>query len=169
VIGENDKAAKLILIIRDLLHSPKFKQEHRTSPEFGTNDHKINFVTTILLILRKSVRSAQPVLNEFFKDLGNGVLVTNSAFTQARGHLRYQAFTTLNQNNVNVFYSDKKYLTFEGFRVLSVDSSKFICLMHQKFIENLEQSNLPMVKLLKLWVNMVMGLHQSCMMYLIKL
>jgi len=93
----------------------KFKQEYRTNPEVGTNDRKINFITVILVILRKSVKSTQLVLNEFFKDLGNGIYAPNSAFTQARRHLRYQAFITLNQKAIiDVLYSDKDYHTFKG-------------------------------------------------------
>jgi len=87
VMEENDKAARVISIIRAHLHNPKFKQEHRTNSKVFTRNYKINFITVILLILRKSVKSAQLVLNEFFKDLGNGVYATSSAFTQARRHL----------------------------------------------------------------------------------
>jgi len=45
-----------------------------------------------LLILQKSIKPLQLVLNEFFKKLDNGVLVTKSAFTQARRHLKATAF-----------------------------------------------------------------------------
>ena len=125
VAGENDKAAKSISIIREYLHDPKFKEKHRTKSHFFTRHFKITFISLILLILRKSTKSAQLVLNEFFKDLGNGVLATNSAFTKARKHLRYQAFITLNQKAIiDVLYGNKKYHGFKGFRVLSVDGSK---------------------------------------------
>jgi hypothetical protein len=125
VAGENDKATHSISIIRDHLHDPEFKEEHRTNPKFFSRNYKINFISIILLILRKSVKSAQLVLNEFFKDLGNGVLATSSAFTQARSHLRYQAFIALNQKAIiDVLYGDQNYRGFKGFRVLSVDGSK---------------------------------------------
>ena len=125
VAGENDKVTRCISVIRDHLHDPEFKEEHRTNPKFFSRNYKINFIVVILLILRKSVKSIQLVLNEFFKDLGNGVLATNSAFTQARRHLRYQAFIALNQKAIiDVLYGDQNYRGFKGFRVLSVDGSK---------------------------------------------
>jgi Zn-dependent M32 family carboxypeptidase len=124
VIEENNKAVRLISIIRDHLHDQKFKEKHRTSSKVFVRSRKINFVTVILLVLRKSVKSAQLVLNEFFKDFCHGIQATNSAFTQARKHLQYQAFITLNQKIVDVLYSDYKYHHFKGFRVLSIDGSK---------------------------------------------
>ena len=120
VTDENDKTTRCISIIRDHLHNPKFKEEHRTKPSVFTRNYKINFISVILLILPKSVKSSQAVLNEFFKNLGNGVLATGSAFTQARRNLQYQAFITLNQKAIiDVMYGDLQYRGFKGFRVLS--------------------------------------------------
>ena len=80
---QNDKAAQSISITRDLLNDPKFIEEHRADPKFFTRQRKLGFVNVILLILQKSVKSLQLILNEFFKDLGNGVKSTSSAFTFA--------------------------------------------------------------------------------------
>jgi hypothetical protein len=56
-----------------------------------------------------SIKPLQLVLNEFFKKLDNGILVTKSAFTQARRHLKPEAFVTLNQKAVvDAFYADGK-------------------------------------------------------------
>lgn len=122
---QNDKAALSISTVRDLLNDLEFIEEHRTNPKFFTRQRKLGFINMILLILQKSVKSLQLILNEFFKDLGNGILVSKSAFTQARRHLRYQAFITLNQKAIiDVLYADKKYHNFKAFRVLSIDGSK---------------------------------------------
>jgi hypothetical protein len=43
----------------------------------------LDFVTVVLLILQKSIKPLQLVLNEFFKKLDNDIMVTKSAFTQA--------------------------------------------------------------------------------------
>ncbi|OQY50563.1 MAG: hypothetical protein B6247_21195, partial [Candidatus Parabeggiatoa sp. nov. 2] len=57
-----------------------------------------------------SIKPLQLVLNEFFKKLNNGVLVTKSAFTQARRHLKPEAFITLNQRAVlDVLYADDNF------------------------------------------------------------
>ena len=125
VAGESDKATRSISIIRALLLDDKFKQRHRINSKAFSRLFKLSFVTVILLILQKSVKSLQLTLNEFFKSVGNGVLVTNSAFTQARRKLLPEAFIELNQKGVvNVVYAEKDYHTFWGFRVIAVDGSK---------------------------------------------
>jgi len=81
LVDENDKATRSISIIRELLNDDKFKKEHRTASKFFSRNFKLNFVAVILLILQKSIKPLQLVLNEFFKKLDNGTSVTKSAFT----------------------------------------------------------------------------------------
>jgi hypothetical protein len=64
---ENDKACLSISIIRELLHDDSFKNKHRTASKFFSRKFKLDFVTVILLILQKSIKPLQLVLNEFFK------------------------------------------------------------------------------------------------------
>jgi len=105
------------------LRSKNFYLE--TSSRFFSRNLKLNFVTVILLILQKSVKSLQLVLNEFFNKLDNGTSVTKSAFTQARRHLKPEAFVTLNQKGViDVFYDKDGFLKVWGFRLLAIDGSK---------------------------------------------
>jgi len=92
--GENDKATRSISIIRSLLNDDSFKNEHRTAYKFFSRKYKLDFATVLLLILQKSIKPLQLVLNEFFKKWENGVLVTKSAFTQARRHLKATAFVS---------------------------------------------------------------------------
>jgi hypothetical protein len=77
----------------------------------------------IMLLLQKSAKSMQLVLNEFVKKLSLP-LVTSSAFTQARRHLRHTAFIELNQEAiVQVYYADGEYARYKGFRLLGIDGS----------------------------------------------
>jgi len=123
--GKNDKAIRSISIIRSLLNDDSFKNEHRTASIFFSRKFKLDFATVILLILQKSIKPLQLVLNEFFKKLDNGVLVTKSAFTQARRHLKATAFVTLNKKAVlDVLYNDDNYEKAWGFRLLTIDGSK---------------------------------------------
>jgi len=123
--GENDKAIRSISIIRSLLNDDSFKNEHRTASKFFSRKYKLDFVTVVLLILQKSIKPLQLVLNEFFKKLDNGVLVTKSAFSQARSHLKATAFVMLNQKAVlDVLYGDDNYEKAWGFRLLAIDGSK---------------------------------------------
>jgi len=123
--GENDKATQSISIIRSLLNDDSFKNEHRTASKFFSRNLKLNFVAVILLILQKSIKPLQLVLNEFFKKLDNGTMVTKSAFSQARRHLKATAFVMLNQKAViDVLYGDDNYEKAWGFRLLAIDGSK---------------------------------------------
>jgi len=81
LVDKNDKATRSITIIRELLNDDDFKNKQRTSSNFFSRNLKLNFVAVILLILPKSVKSLQLVLNEFFNKLDNGTSVTKSAFT----------------------------------------------------------------------------------------
>ena len=77
----------------------------------------------IMILLQKSAKSMQLVLNEFFAKL-QMPLVTSSAFSQARKHLQAEAFIELNRKAVvEVMYEDKDYERYKGFRVLGVDGS----------------------------------------------
>jgi hypothetical protein len=78
----------------------------------------------MMLLLRKSAKSLQCVVNEFFMVLGVES-VTGSAFSQARQHIGHSAFIELNEKAVvNVLYRDGHYLRYQSFRVLAIDGSK---------------------------------------------
>ena len=122
---ENDKAYLSISTIRELLHDDSFKNSHRTASKFFSRKYKLDFVTVIWLLLQKSLKPLQLVLNEFFQKLNNGVLVTKSAFTQAHSHLKATTFITLNQKAIlDVLYGDENYEKAWGFRLLAIDGSK---------------------------------------------
>jgi hypothetical protein len=67
----------------------------------------------------------QLVLNEFFKKLDNGVMVTKSAFREARSHLKATAFVMLNKKAVlDVRDKDDNYEKAWGESRLAIDGSK---------------------------------------------
>jgi hypothetical protein len=108
------------------LRTKDFSCRRNTASKFFSRKYKLDFVTVILLILPKSIKPLQLVLNEFFKKLDNGVLVTKSAFTQASMYpLKPTAFVTLNKKAVlDVIYGDDSYEKAWGFRLLVFDGSK---------------------------------------------
>jgi len=60
-------------------------------------------------------------------------MVTKSAFTQARRHLKATAFVMLNQKAViDVLYGDDNYEKAWGFRLLAQRSPKSIGLIPQR-------------------------------------
>jgi len=86
------KKNQAVRTVKEPLNDPSFKAEHRISPKFFTRDRKLTFIIAVLLILQKSLKSLQLVLNEFFgKPATYPVIVTASAFTQARLKLSHTA------------------------------------------------------------------------------
>jgi hypothetical protein len=81
------------------------------------------FSTVFILILRKSVKSLQVVLNEFILQAGKSLSITASAFTQARRKLKHTSFIELNNHVVSMYYKDKVCKRLHGFRILGVDGS----------------------------------------------
>lgn len=94
---------------------------HKRSIQDFTRRRKLTFENTILVILRKSVRGLQCLLNETVSTLPSA-----AAFTNARKKLKHTAFIELNARAiVDTVYSDT-YKTLHGLRILAVDGSKII-------------------------------------------
>ncbi|WP_256091606.1 IS4 family transposase, partial [Candidatus Thiosymbion oneisti] len=86
----------------------------------------LTFAVVVTLVLRKSVKSLQNLLNEALNWLGDE-LVTASAFCQARYQLKHTAFIEINEKAVvETLYSDDDYPRYWGFRLLGVDGSKVL-------------------------------------------
>ena len=104
------------------------------------------FSLLLIVILRKSVKSLQLVLNELTEGL-KVTKMTNSAFTKARTKLSHTAFIELNQKAiVNVCYGDGDFIRYKGLRLLGVDSSKVILPDTQDIIEEFGQIRYTTVK-----------------------
>lgn len=109
---------------RRLLNDEDFKRRHRASAQAFTRVRCLPFAVVLVLILRKSVKSLQNVVNEAMAWL-RVKSVTASAFSQARYQLQHTAFIELNQQAVvESRYRDGDFRTFRGFRVLAIDGSK---------------------------------------------
>jgi len=104
---------------RHLLTDEGFKGRHRASDRAFTRVRCLPFAVVLVLILRKSVKSLQNIVNETMAWL-TADPVTASAFSQARYKLQHTAFIELNQQAVvNSRYRDADFRTFWGFRVLA--------------------------------------------------
>lgn len=140
------KNIQVIEATKTLLNDDSFKANHRSKPTFFTRDRKLPFLMVMLLVLQKSVKSMQLILNEFFLKLGTYVIiVTASAFTQSRQKLLYTAFIELNEKAiVEIYYKDEKYQKYKGFRLISIDGSKVILPNNEeikKFFGNIKIAN----------------------------
>lgn len=109
-----------------MLSDSTFKEIHKLSTSAFTRERKLTFNSVIMLILRKSVKSLQNRLNEFFDKLNTNITpATSSAFTQARSKLSHSAFIALNKEGIiDNFYADGTYKKWRDFRLLAVDGSK---------------------------------------------
>jgi len=89
----------------------------------------------IVLILRKSAKALQSVLNEISGQVGN-LLVTASAFSQARQQLSPSAFIELNRECILPFcYQDEAHQRYQGYRVLAGDGSRLRLPEHPSVVE----------------------------------
>ncbi len=77
----------------ELVTSEEFLQRHKTSASCFTRRRKLPFGSVLALMLRKSVKSLQVVLNEWCR--GSSETITASALSQARQKFRHTAFIEL--------------------------------------------------------------------------
>jgi hypothetical protein len=111
---------------RDLIADDGFKCRHRWTEQAFTRVRSLAFGLVLIMVMRKSVKSLQNVVNEALSWLGEGT-VTASAYSQARYKLKHTAFIELNEKAVvGTVYGDGDYRTFWDFRVLAVDGSKIV-------------------------------------------
>jgi hypothetical protein len=109
----------------------KFKETHKVKATDFTRNRKLNFVTILNIMLKKSSQSLQNTLNDSKEKLVNFSKqayesITASAYTRARAKLNYTAFIELSALVCDQFYADGDYHKFKGFRLLAVDGSKII-------------------------------------------
>lgn len=75
------------------------------------------------MMIKKSNKSLQNAINDTQLELGEDVVITNSAYTQARAKLNYTAFEEFAYMARDMFYKDGDYETYKGFRLCAIDSS----------------------------------------------
>jgi len=120
------KKTQLIEKSQELINSETLSVRHRVSEKCFTRTRKLFFSLLIILIIRKSVKSMQLILNELSIERDTGP-VTAAAFTKARAKLKHTAFIELNREAVvGVCYGDGDYKRYKGFRVLGIDGSKLL-------------------------------------------
>jgi hypothetical protein len=126
VKGKKMKKIESLRRIREMIGSQEFKERHRTQAKYFSRKRVLTFEIVLMLIVQKSAKAIQLVLNEFLTKLAMRI-VSKSAYSQARQHLSYRALIELNQKGVvEVMYSDNQYQRFGRYRLLGVDGSKVI-------------------------------------------
>jgi hypothetical protein len=77
-----------------------------------------------LLLLKKSVKSLQLILNEFVLETNKDFSITAGAFTKARKKLKHTAFVELNDDIIEIYYQDNDIKRYRDLRVLAFDGSR---------------------------------------------
>ena len=128
---------KLVNLVGIALKSNEFKTQHKNRPNDFTRMSPLNFPTLFIIILRKSVKSLQLILNELFLSNHISEIVTSSAYTQARKKLKHTAFIELNERAIELYANEEEVKRWKGYRVFGVDASKIILPdrkeIHQEF------------------------------------
>jgi hypothetical protein len=90
-------------------------------------------------------RSIQRELNSFYQKIKQSDFsiqhVSKGAFTQARAKLKPEAFVELNRVGIDSFYRNAPYLTWQGWRLLSIDGSTMVLPKHKSVIEGFGTTN----------------------------
>lgn len=74
------------------LKNSEFVNRHKISTGAFTRVRKLTFMLMFILILRKSVKSIQLILNEFVIETEKDFNITAGAFTKARKKLKHTAY-----------------------------------------------------------------------------
>lgn len=99
---------------------------HKISQVAFTRTRKLTFIVMFTLLIRKSVKSIQLLLNEFLLDTHQHFSITAGAFTKARKKFKHTAFIELNELLIDIYYRDNDVKRFRGLRLLAFDGSKII-------------------------------------------
>ncbi len=106
------------------MNSVELRENHRKAKSYFSRSRILTFPVVVAILIQKSVKSMQLVLNELLEKMEVPV-VSSSAFTQARSHLSHEVFIELNQEAVvKVSYGDGEYERYKGYRLIGVDGSK---------------------------------------------
>jgi len=121
------KLTRSIKIVSEKIINTSFIVSHKASTKDFTRKRTLSFQIIFMQILRKTVKSLQVSLNELFMSNHIASVVTSSAYTQARKKFKHTAFIELNDDIVNIFYSDDSGIKkWRNYRCLGADASKVI-------------------------------------------
>ena len=124
---KKSKKHLVVEITRKLLFDNSFVKKHKRKEEDFTRVRKLTFQTIFTIILRKSLKSTQLVLNEITAFLPNSIMsISNAAYSKGRKKILHTAFIELNETAIiKTIYSNKNFhKRYKGYRVLAVDGSK---------------------------------------------
>lgn len=125
-----NKKQTLIDFTRKEIKKLDFINFHKSKEQDFTRERVFNFPLVFILLLQKSIKSLQLVLNELFIEAHIKNPVTSSAYSQVRKKFKHTAFIALNEKAIALYYSDNQMKRWKGYRVFGVDASRIILPDH---------------------------------------
>ena len=119
-----------VTFIRDIIFSPAFVDQHKRDQSDFSRNPILSFKVLIVFLINMLRASIQTELDNFFRTLFGScvpmIVVTNSAFCQARKKIKHTAFLKLDEMAVDYFYTNFPTKTWHGFRLIAVDGSTIV-------------------------------------------
>lgn len=123
------KDCRIVARARQELHSEITREMYRMAPGDFSRQPTLTLPRVASLILRGHKVSQQNALNKFFRELNQPeVILTGSAYCQARQKIKPELFVHLNASVVEEFTelsrADSTWRTWHGHRLLGADGTK---------------------------------------------
>jgi hypothetical protein len=125
-----NKKQLLIEFTRREIKRLEFINQHKNGPRDFTRERIFNFSLVFILLLQKSVKSLQLVLNELFVEAHIKNPVSASAYSQVRKKFKHTAFIALNEKAIALYYSDNQIKRWKDYRIFGIDASRIILPNH---------------------------------------
>lgn len=127
MIIKND--CRIVARVRQELHARTTRERYRVAPGDFSRQPILTLPRVATLILRGHKVSQQNALNKFFRELNQpGIILTGSAYCQARQKIKPELFIHLNASVIEEFtalsQADQTWRTWRGHRLLGADGSK---------------------------------------------
>lgn len=132
--------ANLLDFLKTFISSQEFLEQNRQKDTDFCRQRKLPFVILVLFFCNFLKSSYQAELNKFFKTLSDSAIakkvVSKAALCKARKKLKYQAFTTINEQAVSYFNQNLAPKTWHGFFLKAVDGSTIKLPDHPEITEH---------------------------------
>lgn len=115
---------RTIQTIRDRIRSEQFLTRHRLHQASFSRKRKLGFMHCVALILSRLTLSLQTELNRYFDRQGDGMEVSQQAFSKARQHIDPAAFRELYAITVQEVLAPGVLRRYQGYRLFGIDGTE---------------------------------------------
>lgn len=109
--------------LRNKLTSQQFVNRSRTKEKYFIRKGPLGFEKTMKLTLNFNNRSQQTEIDALYEILDAGMPVSKQAYSQARQHIKPQAFKELYEDTVKGYLEPKDFALYQGYMPIAIDGS----------------------------------------------